>query len=178
MFTPHRRGLGSEVKTGSGGQACPPKSFDYSRRFSWLRRWCGFQLSQRFIHALLEITPVAVLYPAPVRHDLHLTDRTLRYQGDMVGPLQDRSTDGHMSSVFHVVVSSHFAVATRQDVVVILRIAKRVFDRGCRPEPSRGTCSWEEQADRSLILQPQLRRACPERSRREWQNVARHVSAA
>src|SRR5664280_786006 len=55
------------------------KSLCCIRRFSGLGRCRGFQLSQRFIHARLEVTLVVVLPSAIVRHHVHLTACTLRY---------------------------------------------------------------------------------------------------
>src|ERR1035437_10533922 len=105
-----------------------PRSLGCVRRFSGLGRCGGFQLGQRFIHALSEVTLVVVLPSAIVRDDLHLTHCTLRYQGDVVGPLEGRSANIDMSGVLHIVGRSHFGVVTLHDAVVF-RIAKGVFDR-------------------------------------------------
>src|ERR1035437_8160457 len=105
-----------------------PKSLGWSRRLSGLGRLRPFQLSKGFLHALPEVTAVVVLKSAIVRLDLHLTLCTLRDQGDVVGALQDRSGNGDMSGVLHLIGSSHQSVVTLLDVVV-LRIAKDVFDR-------------------------------------------------
>src|ERR1017187_2350187 len=105
-----------------------PESIGWSCGLSGLGRYRGFGLSQKFLHALLEVTLVLVLPPAKVRHDLHLTAFTLRYQGDVVGSLEDRPGNIDMNRVLHIVGSRHLCVVTLRDGVV-LGIAKGVFDR-------------------------------------------------
>src|ERR1035437_8666440 len=105
-----------------------PKSLGWSRRWSGLGRLRPFQLSKGFLHALPEVTAVAVLKSAIVRLDLHFALCTLRYQADVVGSLQDRSANGDMSGVLHLVGSSHQRVVTLLDVVVP-RIAEDVSNR-------------------------------------------------
>src|ERR1019366_1773259 len=96
-----------------------PKSLAWVRRFSGLGRLRFLRLRQGFRHPLLEVARIVVLKPAIVRHDLHLTPGTLRYQGDVVGSLQDRSSNGDMSGVLHIVGSSHLGIVTPYDDVVL-----------------------------------------------------------
>jgi hypothetical protein len=107
------------------------KSFGGVRWFGRLRRLRRLQLGQGVFHALLEITRVTVLKSAIVGLNLHLTLWPVRYQGNVVLSLEDRSGNGDMSGVLHIVGSSHVGAVTLHDGVV-LRIAKGVLDRAPR----------------------------------------------
>ena len=108
------------------------------RRLSWFsgirrlaRRCCirVLQLSQRLIHARLEVALVIVLPTTVVGYHLHFAARTLGYQGDVIFALQQRARDVDVRGVLRVVVSVHLGIVAAGNGVVV-SIAEDVLHRG------------------------------------------------